>query len=287
MDRGADGDDFIRVDAVVRLFAEEVLDELLHERDAGGATDEHDLVYLIGRLFRVCEGLPNRFHRSLEEWADHLLETCARQGLLKVLRTARVGREERQVDRRLLGARHLALGLLGCVLEALDHHLVLRDVEAGVLLELVDQPFHDHAVDVITTEVRVTVGRDDLHDVVAYLEDRDVEGAAAEIVNGDDFFRLLVEAVGEGCGRRLVDDALDVEARDAAGVFGGLALRVIEVRGNGDDGFGHRLAEVILRGFLQLLQHFCADFLRRELFAADFERGRSACATYAFVGHVR
>ena len=85
-------------------------------------------------------------------------------------------------------------------------------------------------VDVVAAEVRVAVGRDDLHDVVADLEDRDVERAAAEVVDGDDLVLLLVEAVGERRRGGLVDDALHVEAGDAAGVLGGLALGVVEVR---------------------------------------------------------
>ena len=46
-----------------------------------------------------------------------------------------------------------------------------------------------------------------------------VEGAATEVEDEDLLFLvLLVEAVGERGGRGLVDDALDVEAGDAAGV---------------------------------------------------------------------
>ena len=48
----------------------------------------------------------------------------------------------------------------------------------------------------------------------------------------------LVEAVSQSRRRRLVDDALDVEARDAAGVLGGLALGIVEVGRNRDDRFG-------------------------------------------------
>jgi hypothetical protein len=86
-------------------------------------------------------------------------------------------------------------------------------------------------VDVVAAEVRVAVGGDDLDDVVADLEDRDVEGAAAEVVDRDDLVLLLVEAVGERRGRGLVDDALDLEAGDAAGVLGGLALASLKYAG--------------------------------------------------------
>ncbi len=80
-------------------------------------------------------------------------------------------------------------------------------------------------------------GRDDLEHAVADLEDRDVEGAAAEVVDRDLALDVLAEAVGQRRRGRLVDDADDVEAGDAAGVLGRLALAVVEVGGHGD----HRL----------------------------------------------
>jgi hypothetical protein len=119
--------------------------------------------------------------------------------------------------------------------------------------------------------VRVTVGADDLHHVVAHLEDGDVEGAAAEVVDRDDVVLLLVEAVGERRRRGLVDDALDVETGDAARVLGGLALRVVEVRGDRDDGLGDRSR----RGSSRRPSSACGARARHlggsQLLAADLE----------------
>ena len=91
-------------------------------------------------------------------------------------------------------------------------------------------------VEVVATEVGVAVGRPDLEGALADLEDRDVEGAAAEVVDGDDFLALLVEAVGQRRRRRLVDDAQHLEAGDGAGVLGRLALAVVEVGRDRDHG---------------------------------------------------
>ncbi len=91
--------------------------------------------------------------------------------------------------------------------------------------------------------MRVAAGGDDFEDTVVELEDGDVEGAATEVVDGDYSVLLFVEAVGQGGGGGLVDQAEDVEAGDAAGVLGGLALRVVEVGGDGDDGLGDFGAE--------------------------------------------
>ena len=49
---------------------------------------------------------------------------------------------------------------------------------------------------------------------------------------------LFINAVGQGRGGGLVDDALDIQAGDLAGVLGGLALGVGEVGRDGDDRLG-------------------------------------------------
>ena len=81
----------------------------------------------------------------------------------------------------------------------------------------------------------VARGRLDLEHAVADLEHRHVERAAAEVEDEDRLVGVfLVEPVRERGRGRLVDDAQHVEARDAAGVLGRLALVVVEVRGHGD-----------------------------------------------------
>ena len=64
---------------------------------------------------------------------------------------------------------------------------------------------------------------------------------------------LLIHAVGKSCRRGLVDDTLDLQSGDFAGVLGGLTLSVGEVRGNGDDRLGNRLTQVAFRVGLQLV----------------------------------
>ena len=134
----------------------------------------------------------------------------------------------------------------------------------GAFLNCVDQLVDDALVPVVATEVVVAAGGLDLDDALADLEQGHVEGAAAEVEDEDGLLLLaLVEAVRERGRGRLVDDAQDVEARDLAGLLGGLALGVVEVRRDGDDRVGDRLAEVGLGVALELLQDERADLLRR------------------------
>ena len=140
--------------------------------------------------------------------------------------------------------RQLHLGLLRRLLQALQRHPVLAEIDALVLLELGDDPVDDPLIEVVAAEVRVAVGRLDLDHAFADFEDRDVERAAAEVVDRDGLVLLLVEAVGERRRGRLVDDAHHLEAGDLPGVLGRLPLRVVEVRRHGDD----RLASPAGRG---------------------------------------
>ena len=191
-----------------------------------------------------------------------LVELRAGQGDVQVLRAVGVCRDVGQVDVGAGDAGEVALGLLSGLAQALHGHAVGGKVDALVLFELVHEVLRDALVKVVAAQPVVARGREDLDDAVAYFEDGDVEGAAAEVVDHDLLVGLLVEAVGEGRGCRLVDDALDLKAGDLACVLRGLALAVGEVGGDGDDRLGDLLAQIGLGVGLELLQHHGADLLR-------------------------
>ena len=89
-------------------------------------------------------------------------------------------------------------------------------------------------------------------------EHGDVEGAAAQIVDGEGAVLLLLQAVGERRRGRLVDQAQHLEAGQARGVLGGLALGVVEVRGHGDDRAAD-VAKLVLGLLLEDPQDLGAD----------------------------
>ena len=143
--------------------------------------------------------------------------------------------------------------------QALKRHAVLQEVDAVLLLEFPGDPVHDALVEVVAAQVGVAVGRLDLEDTFADLQNRDVEGTAAEVVDGDRLVLLPVEPVGERRRGRLVDDPQHFEPRHTAGVLGRLPLAVVEVGGHGDDGLGDLLPQIRLGGLLQLSQDHGGD----------------------------
>ena len=144
------------------------------------------------------------------------------------------------------------------------------------VLELAHHPVDDALVPVVAAERGVAGRRLHLEDAVAELEDGHVERAAPEVEHQDREVLLLVEPVGERGGCRLVDDAEHLEARDLAGLLGGLALRVVEVGRHRDHGLRDRVAEVGLRVALELLEDARRDLLGRVALPVDVDRPRRA-----------
>jgi hypothetical protein len=73
-----------------------------------------------------------------------------------------------------------------------DNFAVARDIEIRVAEDVVDGNLDQQVVDVVAAQVGVPVGRDDLENSIVQLENGNVEGAAAEVVNRDDAVLLFV-----------------------------------------------------------------------------------------------
>ena len=116
--------------------------------------------------------------------------------------------------------------------------------------------------------MRVPVRGLHLDHAAADLEHRNIERAAAEVIDSDGLVALFIQPVGQRCRCRLVDDADHFQTGDFTRLFGGLPLRVVEVRRHGDDGLCHLLAEEIFRRRPELLQNHCGD-LRRAIRLAE------------------
>ncbi|ELY54131.1 NAD-specific glutamate dehydrogenase [Natronococcus amylolyticus DSM 10524] len=272
LDRRAQRDGLVGVDVLLGLLAGELLDFLADLGHPGRATDEENFVDVALVVAGVLEGLLGRLDGALDEVLGEALELRAGQRVLEVDGTV-VGRSnERQVDVRLLSTTELDLGLLGGVFQPLEGLAVLAEVDPVFGLELLGEVVDDRFVPVVAPEVVVPVGRDDLVDAPAQIEDGDVERAATEVVDEDGLVGLVVETVGHRRRGRLVDDALDVEAGDFAGVLGRLALLVVEVRRYGDDGLRDVVAEVLLGVVFDLLENHRRNLLGRVLLVVYLDR---------------
>ena len=113
-------------------------------------------------------------------------------------------------------------------------------------LEFVNEVVDETVVEVLTAKMGVAVGRLNFEDTLLDRQERNIESTTAEIENQDVALTsdLLVKAVGDGGRCGLVDDTQDVKTRDNTSILRSLALRVVEVGGDSDDGVVDGKAEI-------------------------------------------
>jgi hypothetical protein len=140
-----------------RFLAGQALDEVLDGGHARRATNHHDVGDVGLRYPSVLDGLLERHLAAVNEVGRHLLELGSSELHIEVLRSVARGSDERQVDLRLLDLAQLDLGLLRGLLQTLQSHLVLRQVDAFGAAEILDEPINDGLIPVVATEVRVAV----------------------------------------------------------------------------------------------------------------------------------
>ena len=265
LNRGTNGHHLIRVDRLIWILASDPLDQFQHRRDAGGTAHHDDLIEFAGGELGVLEGLLHRHAATVDELGGQLLKLGPGEGDVEMLGALRCCGDEGEIDLALGGAGELDLGLFGRLGKALQGLFVLAQVDAFVGLEAVGQVIHDHLVEVIAAQVSIATGRKHFEDTVADFEYGDIEGAAAQVKDENALVILLVQAVGQGRGGGLVDNAQNLKASDLAGVLGGLTLGIVEIGRHGDHRLGDRFTEVLASIFSQLAQHLGRDFLGGEL----------------------
>ena len=102
------------------------------------------------------------------------------------------------------------LGLFGLFFQASHGGGVAGEVDAVRFLELCHGVFHDALVEVVAAQMGVAVGGQNFGDAVAHLDDGDIEGAAAQIVDHDLLCLLFIHTVGQ-CGGTFDVSILEID----------------------------------------------------------------------------
>ena len=174
-----------------------------------------------------------------------------------------IGRDERQIDFSLRHRTQFNFCFFRAFAQALQRLLVFAQVNALLFFEFVSHPLGQRCIPVIAAQVRIPVRGFHLHHAVAHFQHRNIKCSAAQIKHQDGFVGTLVQAIRQGCGGWLVDDAQHFQPGNLACIFGGLALRVIKVCRHRDDSLRNRRTQISLSIRLQLAQDHGRNFLRR------------------------
>ena len=124
-----------------------------------------------------------------------------------------------------------------------------------LLLKGISQPIHDAPIPVIAAQLGVAAGGLHIEDALRHPQHGHIERAAAQVEHQHAFDGAAIEAVGQGRRRGFIEDALHADARQPAGIAGGLTLGIVEVGRHGDHRRLHRFAEVGAGIVHELAQH--------------------------------
>ena len=131
-------------------------------------------------------------------------------------------------------------------------------VDAGLREHVIEQ----RMVEIVAAERGIAARGQHFEHALRQLQDRQVERAAAEVIHRIEAFGPVVETVGDRRGGRFVQQAQHVEAREARGILGRLALRFVEIRGHRD----HRANQVVAKRIFRAITQ------RRENLGRHFDR---------------
>ena len=262
LDGSADCDNFVRVDPLVRLFAGQLADQILHHRHAGGSSHHHDLIQLLGRETSILEGIEKGLLAALQEVCGELLKFAAAERHDQMLGAAAVRCDKRQVDLRLRHRGELNLGLFSGFAQTLQRLAVSTQIDTLFLLELFDQPVNDAFIPIVAAEQGVAIGRFDFDDAVADLQHRHIKRATAQVKDQNGLVIFLVQPIGHRRRGRFVDNAQHLEAGDLTRILGRLALAVVEIGRHRNDRLLHLFPKIVFCISFELGQHHRADFLR-------------------------
>ena len=135
-------------------------------------------------------------------------------------------------------------------------------VQVGRQAGTADDPASDGVIEIIATQSAVAAGREHFKHTAGQAQDRNIEGTAAQVINSDQAFSVLIEAVGHSRRSRLVEQAQHVQAGKFRRILGGLTLGIIEIRRNGDNRPYQLTTQGVFRTLAQHLEDIGRHFHR-------------------------
>ena len=261
---------FIRIHIVRGHFSGQLFDHLLHGGHARASADKQYLPQIAHAQCRIGHHLTDRSARPLHKVAGHSFKLRPRHGHIQMMRSVHVLRQKRQRDLRTQLTAQLPLCLFSRFADAEHRGFVAPDIHLFSFLEFVGEIIRQPLVKVIAAEMVVAAGGKHFNHAVTDFDERHIKRAAAEVIDQNLLCLPVIQAIGKRRRSRLVDDAQNIQPRNASGVARRLTLTVRKIRRNGDDRLRNRLTQKRFRVPAELLENHRGNLLRRIALSVDF-----------------
>merc|ERR1719244_2393696 len=165
----------------------------------------------------------------------------------------------------LVSSGQSSLGLLHLSPQLLHGTDILPEILALFLLVQLDEVLHYSLVEILTTQMSISVGSHYLKHSVVNGQEGHIKGTATKIEHKHILLTiLLVHTVGNSSGGRFVDNSHHLKTSNSSSILGSLTLSIIEVGGNSNNGVSDLLAKVSFGSLLHLYENHGGDLLGSE-----------------------
>ena len=270
MDGGTNGHDFVWVDALHWVFAEEFLYALNDGWHTGHTTDHDNFGDIRWLEVGILQCTFNWTIKLCEQWLNKLFEFCASERELEVLRTIFVSGDIWKVDFDFRSRAELFLCLLCFVLDALHSGSIVAEINTSITLEAIEDMVNNLVIEIFTAKVSIAICRLYLKDAITELENGNIESTATKVEDDNLLVFVLFETVSESGCSRLVNNTANLETSNLTSILRSLTLRIIKVGRNRNNCFSYFLAKESLCIGFNLAENHCGNFFWGVLFTAKF-----------------
>mmetsp|Transcript_11269 Transcript_11269/g.26113 ORF Transcript_11269/g.26113 Transcript_11269/m.26113 type:complete len:151 (-) Transcript_11269:144-596(-) len=139
--------------------------------------------------------------------------------------------------------------------------IVLGNVDF-LRLEFLDVVLHHPLVEIFSAQVRISVCGNHFENTPVNVEESNIKSTTPKIkYENDGVLNVLVETIGNGSRRWLVDDTFHGQPSNRTGILGRLSLSIIEIGRYRNHSMVHIMAQVGFCSRLHLGQDHCGDLL--------------------------
>ena len=233
----AHGNNFIRINTFVWLFAKEFGHFLNHFWHTGHAANQNDFVDITRGQAGIFQCSLARLQGGFDEITHQAFQfgPCKFHDQVQGLTRCAVHRDEGLIDFCLAGRGQFNFCLFSRFFQPLQSHFIFGQINAIFLLELFRKVVDDAHVKVFTAKERVPIGGFDFKQTVVDFQDGDIECPTTKVIDGNDLRFFFVQTIGQSRCGWLVDDPQDFKAGNLTGIFRRLTLRVIKIGRHSDD----------------------------------------------------
>ncbi|MNF66138.1 NAD-specific glutamate dehydrogenase [compost metagenome] len=135
-------------------------------------------------------------------------------------------------------------------------------IEIGGQTRALDDPAGNRVIEVIATQRAIAASGQNFENTAGQTQNGNIESTAAEVINSDQAFSVLIQTVRHSGRSRLIEQTQHVQTRQFGRILGRLTLGIVEIRRNGDHRTHQFATQRRFSALTQNLEDIGGDFNR-------------------------